>query len=201
MSWAPPYATATELTHFIGEASVGANEAQMTLAIETASRSVDRITGRQFGTLDAPESRWYQPTYDRQRRRWIVDIDDLMTADGLVVESGDGLSVSGAPLAGYVPMPINAIANSRPWTQLVFTSGLSVPSGAHVRITAQWGWTEVPPTIKLATLLQASRLYARKHAPFGVAGNQDVGELRLLERLDADVAVSVRPFVRVWGAA
>jgi len=200
MPWAPPYCSAADLAHFISEASVGSDNTELTLAIESASRSVDRITGRQFGVVDEPESRWYVPTYDRDRRRWIIDVDDLMTADGLAVEFGDGATVSGPPLAGYVPLPVNAVANGIPWTQLVFGQGFSVASGNQARVTAKWGWTEIPPTIKLATLLQASRLFARRHAPFGVAGNPEVGQLRLLERLDADVAVSVRPFARVWGA-
>ncbi|WP_234820581.1 hypothetical protein [Mycolicibacterium goodii] len=58
----------------------------------------------------------------------------------------------------------------------------------------------MPPAVKMATLIQASRLYARRHAPFGVAGNPEVGQLRLLERLDVDLAVSVRPFARIRGA-
>ena len=199
MSWAPPYASAAELASFIGEASPGGEDAQMALAIETASRSVDRFCNRQFGLIDAPESRWFSPVYDRDRHRWIVDTDDFMTTDGLVVSVGDGVTVTGEPLAGYLPTPVNAVANGQPWTRLILAARASMPSSAQLRVTATFGWAEVPPTIKLATLLQASRLFARRHAPFGVAGNLDVGQHRLLERIDADVAISVRPYRRVWG--
>lgn len=97
-----------------------------------------------------------------------------------------------------MPLPLAGV-----WTQVVIDSGSAmVPTAAErgVRVTAMWGWQEVPPTIKLATLIQASRLFARRHSPFGIAGNPEVGQLRLLERLDADVVISVRPFARIWGA-
>ncbi|WP_205876184.1 hypothetical protein [Mycobacterium camsae] len=69
-----------------------------------------------------------------------------------------------------------------------------------MKVTAKWGWPEVPGAVKLATLIQASRLFARRQAPFGVTGNPEVGQLRLLERLDVDLVTSVRPYARVWGA-
>lgn len=200
MGWAPPYATAAELAQFMGDV-VATDDAELTLAIETASRSVDRITGRQFGSLDAPESRLFTAHYDTYRRRWIIDLDDFATTEAMTVET-IGAQYDSSLLA-WLPAPINAVAAGGVWTQLIIDSGSPVvPTAAEhgVRVTATWGWPDVPPTIKLATLIQASRLFARRHAPFGVAGNPEVGQLRLLERLDPDVAISVRPFARVWGA-
>ena len=127
--------------------------------------------------------------------------DDFATTDGLAVESVgpqyDSL------VEQWLPAPVNAVASGGVWTQVVIDSGNAiVPTAAEggVRVTATWGWPTVPPTIKLATLIQASRLFARRHSPFGIAGNPEVGQLRLLQRLDADVAISIRPFARVWGA-
>lgn len=60
---------------------------------------------------------------------------------------------------------------------------------------------EIPAEIKLACLIQASRLVTRKDAPFGIAGSPDVGsEMRLLAKLDPDVQVLVRPHKSWWGA-
>ena len=58
----------------------------------------------------------------------------------------------------------------------------------------------MPDTIKMATLIQAARLFARRAAPFGIAGNPEVGQLRLPDKLDVDLVVSVQPYVRHWGA-
>jgi hypothetical protein len=75
-----------------------------------------------------------------------------------------------------------------------------MPSGQQARVSGRFGWAAVPLAIKLATMIQASRLFARRHAPFGVAGNPEVGQLRLLERLDVDLVTSVAPYRRMWGA-
>jgi len=54
------------------------------------------------------------------------------------------------------------------------------------------------PIWKVATVLQANRLLKRRHAPFGVAGSPELGsELRLLARVDPDVAVSLRGLGRM----
>jgi hypothetical protein len=182
------------------------SENELKLAIETASRSVDRATNRQFGKVDGVESRWYEASFDSRsafglQRRWAVDIDDIMTVAGLVVELGDSDAVTGDPITGVIPTPVNAVANGRPWTKLILPQGMSVASGQQVRVTGLFGWAAVPDAIKLATMIQASRLFARRHSPFGILGSPETrGELRLLERLDADLMTSVRPFVRMWGA-
>lgn len=202
MPWAPPYAQPDELASFIGDASVGGDTAELTLAIEAASRSVDRACDRQFGLLDEAQARSYTAHYDTYRRRWEIPTDDFATVDGLTVEVVD--AESNTILAGCLPSPINAVAKGTVWTSLIVPDASAVvPTDRQggVKVTARWGWPAVPPAVKLATLIQASRLYARRHAPFGVAGNPEVGQLRLLERLDVDLAVSVRPFARIWGAA
>ncbi|KWX19887.1 hypothetical protein AFM11_33450 [Mycolicibacterium wolinskyi] len=200
MSWQPPYAEPGELARFMGDAAATDN-AELVLAIETASRSVDRICNRQFGKTETLETRYYTARFDRNRRRWIIDVDDFATVDGLIAETVGAQYDS--EITGYLPAPVNAVLDGKVWTQLVVDPASSaVPDATEhgVRVTATWGWPAIPPTIKLATLIQASRLFSRRHAPFGVAGNPEVGQLRLLERLDPDVAISVRPFARVWGA-
>src|SRR5690606_24841324 len=129
--------------------------------------------------------------WNRRRNRYVVEIDDLMTTAGLEIGG-----------VAYDPgvhrlEPRNAPALGRPWTSLV----LGGSPGDEVTITATWGWTTIPAAVKQATLLQANRLFARRESPFGVAGSPEVGsELRLLARVDPDVAVVLGPYVRWWGA-
>lgn len=203
MAWQPAYCTDTELESWIQDGS-GANSAELLLAIEAASRSVDKATNRQFGLVASAEDRYYTAEYDRRLRRWVIEIDDLMTATGLEINVDlDSDGIYDDEIDNYDLTPINASANSRPWTQIIVDpESANLPTNAlnGVKVTARYGWTTVPDTIKLATMIQASRLFARRNAPFGVAGNPEVGEMRLLEKLDVDLMTSVQSYVRRWGA-
>lgn len=204
MAWAPSYATMGELTAFtrIGDSI---DDAQVALALAAASRSIDQACNRQFGRVDAPTARYYTARWDARGRAWMVPIDDLMSQADLTVgyDTAADQTWSDA-VTNYQLRPANAFADGRPWTELWVRSASTVqPAGAAdgVRVTARWGWTGVPDAIRQACLIQASRLLKRRDSPFGVAGSPEAGsELRLLARLDPDVAVAVRPYRRVWGA-
>lgn len=202
MAWAPDYATAAELKAFT-RISDTADDAQVALAITAASRAIDRHTGRQFGVVGAAEERWFTARWDRRRCRWVIDIDDLMATTNFDAQVQDADAVDVGAIDDYTLEPRNAAAYSRPWTQLVVRpTSAYTPTGVvdEVSITALWGWTAVPTPVKESTLLQASRLLARRDSPFGIAGSPDVGsELRLLARVDVDVAVALGPYIRWWG--
>lgn len=204
MPWQPDYATSAELKSYVRIGDT-VDDAEIALTITAASRAVDQTTSRQFGLLAAVADRFYSAEFDRRRGRWVIGIDDLMTSTGLVVkfDSNDDGTYPGT-VDKYALLPINAAANSRPWTQIVVhPSSATVPGGREngVRVSAQFGWTSVPTPVKQATLLQASRILARRDSPYGVAGSPDLGsEVRLLAKLDPDVAVTVAPYRRWWGA-
>ena len=205
MSWAPIYVSTTELAAYTRIGDVD-DDAQIELATTAASRAVDQRCRRQFGLLDAVEARYYTARWVCPLLRWVVDIDDLMSTAGLVVAVAldDELDYTDGTITGYDLLPVNAAADGRPWSQLAVRSGSSVQPNCTVngvRVTARWGWPGIPDPIRQACLLQASRLLSRRDSPFGVAGSAEMGsEVRLLARLDPDVAVAVRPFRRVWGA-
>lgn len=206
MAWAPDYVTVEELAAY-ARISDSVDDEQLGLAITAASRAIDRHTNRQFGLVAAVEQRFYTARYDRQRCRWVVEIDDLMTATGLLVDyDADDDETYDHSVDSLNLGPANAAPEGRPWTRLVVRPDSTTLPGVienGVRVTARWGWSPLPPdTIKQATLLQASRLFTRREAPFGVAGSPELGsELRLLAKVDPDVAVVLGPYVRWWGAA
>lgn len=206
MAWAPDYVTAAELKAYERIPDTD-DDAQVALAISAASRAVDRYCNRQFGLVASVEDRFYTPRWDKRRCRWVVDIDDLQTVVGLLVFADlDGSGDYATNLTDYGALkPVNAAAKSRPWTQLVVLPSSPVKPCAEedsAQVTAKYGWTTVPTPVKQATLLQASRFLKRKDAPFGVAGSPDSGsEVRLLAKVDPDVAVVLGPYVRQWGAA
>lgn len=198
MVWAPDYVTSTELKDELRIGDVD-DDAQIGRAVTAASRAVDRATGRQFGQVAELEDRIYTAEWDRRRRRWRIAVDDLQDVTGLVVQAAAGA------IDAYRLEPVNAAQKGRPYEVLVVDQAAAVtPAGGdhEVTLTARWGWTVVPVTIKEATLLQATRFFKRRDAPFGVAGSPEVGsELRLLAKVDPDVAVMVGDYVRRWAAA
>jgi hypothetical protein len=198
MAWQPDYVTTADLKAYLRISDTD-DDARVALAITAASRAVDRATNRQFGLVAAPEERTYTARYDRGRCRWVVDVDDLMTITGLVVTTEAGT------VDVYALQPGNAAAESQPWTRLVVDpTSAATPSAVEdgVTVEARWGWTAVPVAVQQATLLQASRLFKRQDAPFGVAGSPELGsELRLLAKVDPDVAVVLGPYTRWWAAA
>lgn len=198
MTYAPDYITTAELKSYV-EISDTNDDVQLAVAITAASRAIDDYCNRQFGQLPITGAWAYEARPDLERGRWVVDIDDLMTQAGLLVEVP---TVDTVTL--YALEPVNAAPKSMPWTRIVIdptSSVMPVSTDLYaVHVTAQFGWSAVPTPVKQATYLQASRFFSRRKSPYGIAGSPDQGnELRLLSRVDPDVAVSLRGYVRPRG--
>lgn len=212
MTWAPDYVAIEVLKHFLRIPTAEAPEeepldalddAELALAITTASRSIDRACNRQFGQVAEMEARYFT-AHRRHDGRMAVAIDDLQEPEDMTidVDSAGDLTYSSS-VTTFRMLPLNATAAGFPYTEIELPPQSVVPRvlGA-VKVTACWGWSAIPSSIQNATLLQAARLMKRRDAPFGVAGSPELGnELRLLERLDPDVAVMVADYRRWWGAA
>lgn len=200
MTWAPDYLTTAELKGSL-RIEDAVDDAELPGYVSAASRAIDDHCNRQFGLVAAPEQRFYTARWNARRWRWVVDIDDLMTVVGLVVlvVLPDGTTVA-VTAANYTLEPRNAAAEGRPWTRLMFGRAAErQPDGCQdgVAVTGSWGWSAIPAQVKQAAKLQGARFAARRDSPFGIAGSPDTGgELRLLARVDPDVAVSLRGLVR-----
>lgn len=206
MAWAPDYALPEELREFVRIADELDDEL-LGVAVAASSRALDRHTNRQFGKVDAAEVRHYTARWSRSRGAWLVPVDDLGTAAGLVVAldlDGDGVHEHAITGADYALRPRNAVQKGDVWTELLIrpSTALRALDGAEgaVQATASWGWPAVPAAVHEACLLQGSRLVQRRDAPFGVAGSPETGsEVRLLARVDPDVAVTLDRYRRrVW---
>lgn len=202
MAWEPDYATLAELREYATSSADPVDDAQIQLALTAASRAVDGFCRRQFGLVAAPEERRYTPTWSATRRRWVVEVDDFMTTTGMVVNLDlDDDDTFDDAVTGFTKLPFNAPMKGRPWERLVLpessNGNLSGKEG-EVAAVVRWGWTTVPVVPKQATLLQGSRFLIRRDSPYGVTGSPDAGtgELRLLSRVDPDVAVMLRDYQR-----
>lgn len=200
MAWEPDYVTLAEAKSYL-RIDDDVDNLEIGLAVTAASRAIDDATSRQFGKTAAVEQRTYDLEWDRELGLLVAVIDDLMTTTGLVV-TVDGAAVTST---NYVLLDRNAAQRGVPWELLGLRSGTAPSLGTGpptVLVTATWGWTAVPDTIVTATLVQMHRFFKRRESPFGVAGSPDMGsELRLLAKVDADVAVMVRKFNRNKGFA
>ncbi|HZO67757.1 MAG TPA: phage gp6-like head-tail connector protein [Kribbellaceae bacterium] len=200
MVWKPDYVTLAELRDYATRTAEVVDDAYLAIAATAASRAVDRHTGRQFGKVDAAQARRYTARWDRRRRRWVVEIDDLFSAAGLTV------AVEAGPVDVFELEPTNALLDGKVYERLIVEpESVNQPTGrTENEVTAttdKWGWSAFPAAVKQATLLQGSRLSWRRDAPAGVAGSPDQGsEIRLLARLDPDVSVALGDYVRWWGA-
>ena len=219
MSWAPDYISSDDLKNYLRitdpqHTDDNEDDAQIAIAITAASRAIDNYTFRQFGSVDPAVMRTYRyegttwnPFVAAPRTYLVGDtivVDDLMTTTDLVViaKSATGDNTTLTEGIDFKFLPLNAPADGKPWTMIESAQGVSFPRrGGYVLITAKWGWTAIPGLVTQACLLQASRLMKRRDAPFGIAGSPEMGsEMRLLNALDPDLQVLLRPLRRHWGA-
>lgn len=157
--------------------------------IEAASRQVDGWCGRAFasgtGVRHLTADAW----------NLLILPDDLHAMTAIAVDRDGDRSydtvweLTDVDLQPY-PGPYHVL---RPRNGRVF------PTHAYaVQITGDWGFgIDVPAPIREATLLQATRLYKRTDAPFGVTGSAEHGQLQTISRVDPDVKELLQPFVRV----
>lgn len=178
------------------------DDALLTIALNASIELVDKHCNRTFTASEVPSTRSFIPSGGR------VEVDDFFTTEGLVITYGGTVlvpEVEGVS-AGYRLLPDNAPEYDEPYTAIDFLGDGWAESWPvifsrirRVHVTAYWGYSNVPPaSVIQAEILQATRFFSRKNSPFGVAGSPEVGsELRLLARVDPDVAVMLQPFVKL----
>lgn len=170
-------------------------------AILAASRGIDRYCDRRFyADSDANQVRFYTPQDWR-----VCRIDDTTTITSVLVDAdGDGtfedtLTVN----TDYLPEPLNAAADSRPYTLLRINprsgAGFYPATPRSVKVTGKFGWPAVPAEVTEATTILASKLLRRtREAPFGiVALGIDPSAALRISRVDPDVSFLLAPYVRL----
>lgn len=202
MALGDDYATLEELKLFVNE-SRATNDSMLTNALRAASRGIEHVCGRQFNKVEVVDA---SPRVYRADSP-VLEVDDFWTVDGLIVatdEADDGSFGTTWSAADYEPLPLNGVVNGQPgWPfyEILGSGSRSWPHGyrhvegrARVRVTAAWGWAAVPSPVKQACLIVAAELFKTKDAPFGIAGNDTNGVVRVREN---PMAMSkLAPYVR-----
>lgn len=212
MTWQPDYTDTATLSAYLlpqGQTANAVDLANMAIAITAASRCIDKAANRQFGLTGSAVARYYTNERVYIEGRPAIIVDDLQTSVGLTVQLDTGTegTYSTTLVLGtdFDLWPRNAAANGLPWTHIVLRRTPSASSyfprwGGGIKVTANWGWSTIPTVIKQAVMIQAGRFFVRKDSLYGVAGSPDSGtEVRLLAKLDPDVAITVSTLKRRWG--
>jgi hypothetical protein len=169
-------------------------------AIVAASRAVDDACGRFFGRDSSAEvERIYRP-----QSATVCLIDDLVELTSLETDqNGDGeVERTWVQNREFVLEPLNAAADSRPYTKLSLNSyraSVAFPFWAprSVKVTGRFGWPAIPANVPTATSLVASRLVKRlREAPFGIVANNMDGSALQIARTDPDVARLLKDLTR-----
>ena len=156
-----------------------ADDFELILAVQAASRSVDEVCGRYFwrGT----DTRTYVP-----QSIYRQDIDDLAVSTDLTLKAdrdGDGVYEETWTLGTdyqleVAPGKYNPSAKGEQWPY----TGFSIIGPKYIPIVWPWshqdrlqltgvfGWPAVPLAVKGAALIAAADLFRLKDAPFGIAG-------------------------------
>lgn len=181
--------------------SAGENDdlenALMQAALDAATSFIDTYTGRSFRAETAVAKRFtpLSPNY-------IDVIPDLRSVTSVKLDDdadftfGTTLAATDYYLLPLVPLPDAGIYQRlqiAPTSSMAFTWA----GNTQVEITGNWGYVvdgEPPAAIKQACLLQASRLFSRKGAPFGVLENTDIGQFTRIGTMDPDVKALLTPF-------
>lgn len=205
------YVSVEELKYTL-EISGSRVDGNLALVAEAASRDVDDHCGRRFYTTVAAEQRYFTPDRWSRDMRYVdgdpvgayghtyLDVGDLNSVTSVGVDTNDDGTFEQAWTVDvdYRMEPYNNPLDGKPWDRLVLTSsgGRSMPGYDHsIRIVGKWGWTTVPPAVKLATSMLATRYLKRqREAPFAVLGIGVDGVGVRVPSLDPDVERLLRPF-------
>jgi len=178
------------------------DNAALEVAIATASRQIDDYCGRFFykdGTEIAPATRYYSPD-----NAWTLATDDFVSISEIASDDNfDRTYATVWETSDFMVEPVNNPSRGWPLTRVLAVGSYIFPNTLpqSVRLKGVFGWSAIPYEVKSAAKIQASRLFLRNQSPFGIAGNTDLGTVRLAAKLDADVEALLRPLRKNNGLA
>lgn len=144
-----------------------ADDTKLTQALASASRGVTRFCRRQFHRAEEASPRRYRPISAA-----LLHVHDFYTLEELTI-GGTAFDEAVWQLA-----PEDGIRDGEPGWPWWKIRGAFTP-GQRVEVRARWGWEQVPDPVQESTLITAAEIFKLKDAPFGVAGSDDFGLIRV----------------------
>lgn len=191
-----PYATLDELKAYLS-IDQSRFDGLLTDALESVSDEIELQCDRQFNKDVGLSTREYPAN-----TCFHALVDDFWTTSGLVIETGPGFSDVWAA-SDYRLYPLNGVAGGQtgwPYCKIRTADLGTQRFGTEgVRVTARWGWVEVPNAVHQACLIMAAATFQIKDSPFGVAGSDQWGTIRVRDNQMAANKINryVRSKIRV----
>lgn len=192
MAWDDPYLSVSDFKARVGIQATDADTALLAV-LTGASRQIDNWCGRRFTQSDAGTERHFSA-----RAGDMLAVPDLVSLSELATDTtGSRVYATVWAATDYDLWPFDAADAGWPYTEIRVTpyGTLRFPDLARaIRLTGVFGWPAVPAPIIEACAIQANRLWARKSAPFGIAGSAELGQLTAITSLDPDVKAMIAPY-------
>jgi hypothetical protein len=171
------YVTPTELAQHLNMRTPDATHVEMlTRAIEAASAQIDGICGRTFMAVS-------EVRYLTALTATTIDLGYVSEIELIDIDATNDYTYGTPLLAEHYFL---TDTRGRRYLQLKSTALDSFPLTTNaVRVTGLFGEEAPPPDVKMATMLQAARLWKRKDAVFGEISNQ-YGNMRIASGFDQD---------------
>lgn len=199
-----PIITTTELKDHLGIGDT-IDDSTLATAVSSACEMIASWCGN--GGFDKTASGSETARVFIPESPYLCIVDDFWSTTNLVVKTDDNddgtYETTWTITTDFVLEPFNGRRGGQTWPyfRVVACGDRTFPqlvSGrAAVQVTAAWGWSSYPSSVKQAALVQAARLWKRKDSPEGVVGGFDqFGAVRVGTRVDPDVEQLLGPYRR-----
>lgn len=192
------YVTVAELRNYLDKAPSSQVPTELfQSAIDTATAAIDDMCGRSFITYEDEARLVSAEVYDVDHGSSFIQIDDVV-GETVKVEMADSPDVEVWTVLndGWWLGPLRKKPNF-PYTELWIKHPRMV-EGRTLRITTDWGWVEVPDTVKRACLMLSARYYQRKQSPLGQENVSAEFGTVFVRRTDPDIQNMLRPYKRQY---
>jgi hypothetical protein len=194
MAIGDPYVTLDELKEYLKLSSKDSYDDALQDALSSATSEIESKCNRQFNKSTTASQRSYYPDSKR-----LAKVHDFWSTDDLVVTLNGNTLVQDTDFELH---PLDGVVDGRagwPYWKIRLLNGRTFLcdslGGAPLKVTAKWGWADIPAPIKQASLIMAAETFQLKDAPLGVAGMDAFGSaLRVKDNVMATNKLS--PYVR-----
>jgi hypothetical protein len=169
-------------------------DTELEQGIEAASRFIDSYCNRRFYKSPADETFYYTPRSGR-----LCFIDELIDITSIKTDDDfDGIYETTWTSSDYYLMPYNMTPKTS--IELTLRGGYffypHLPKS--VQVVGKFGYSATAPLdVKMACIIEASRLFKRRDAILGIAGTSQFGQVKLMDEMDPDVRKLLRSYARV----